>query len=89
MSQIAVSSAAIAWSASPRSRRMSLVDGSIARHAPSGSVAERPRIAGASSSWMIPTMTSCSASVSPLYDSETTPSAVCMRTTIVQQFTME
>jgi hypothetical protein len=38
---------------------------------------------------MIPTMRSCSASVSPLYDSETTPSAVWRRTTIVQRLTME
>jgi hypothetical protein len=38
---------------------------------------------------MMPTMMSCSASVSPLYDSETTPSAVCRRTTIVHRLTIE
>ena len=43
----------MACRARPRSRRMSLVAGSIARHAPSGSVALRPSSRGASSSWMI------------------------------------
>ena len=45
-SQIASSTQAIACSARPRSRRMSLVAGSMARQAPSGSVAVRPRSRG-------------------------------------------
>ena len=44
-SQIAVSRQAMAWSARPRSRRMLLVEGSMASQAPSGSVALRPMTA--------------------------------------------
>ena len=65
-SQMAVSRQAMDCRARPLSRRMLLVDGSMASQAPSGSVALRPSTRGASSSWMMPTSSDCSWSVSPL-----------------------
>ena len=87
-SQMASSTQEIACSARPRSRRMSFVAGSMASQAPSGSVAVRPSSRGASSSWMIATMIDCSTSVSPVYTSDTRPSWVYSRVTIVHRLSM-
>ena len=65
-SQIASSRHAIAWSARPRSRRMSLVEGSMASQAPSGSVGAPTQQPRRQLVMDDPDESDCSTSVSPL-----------------------